>query len=334
MTDNNLLFYMWAFLNAKLLKKRTPLFIGWDITNRCNSDCKYCGITAQWPEELDTQKAMLLIDGLYSLGMKRINFGGGEPLLREDLGEIIDKCKRYNIFVTVITNGALFEKRSLWLKKADFVKISLDGPEDIHDDIRQRKGSYCEVIHAIEISKKLGIDIALNTTLSRYNLDCVDFILSLASDFDIPVKFQPVNNLLSGSKNIEDAICPQGQYVKIIEKLIQYKKTDYKNRIINSIAGLRYLKNYPAVSELACCAGLLLFRIDPAGNMYRCSGAADKPYPIGSDASPLVSRLKDVMSCMPVKGCKRCLCTASLELQLAYSGRPAAIKELLNNFWN
>ena len=84
-------------LKARLLRRRFPFAVAWHLTYRCNYNCKYCGIPSRAcpREELTTGEVLSTIDGLKKLGTKRIHFCGGECLLREDLGKIIDYCKEY-----------------------------------------------------------------------------------------------------------------------------------------------------------------------------------------------------------------------------------------------
>ena len=77
-----------SILKSKLLKKSSPLTVGWSLTNRCNHECKYCGIPNVKSNELTTEQIFSIIDELSELGTKIIQFTGGEPLLRDDIGKI------------------------------------------------------------------------------------------------------------------------------------------------------------------------------------------------------------------------------------------------------
>jgi Predicted Fe-S oxidoreductases len=125
------------FIYAKLFNKKTPLVIGWDLTYRCNFRCKYCGIpdSGNYPE-LSTEEVCSGIAQLRRMGTQRIHFGGGEVLLRDDLGEILALCRKNNITSAVLTNGFRFGERLADLQCADLVKISFDGDEPVHDELR------------------------------------------------------------------------------------------------------------------------------------------------------------------------------------------------------
>jgi len=94
-----------------VFKKRFPLAVGWNITYRCNLQCKYCGWWENRASELNTKDIIGLIKELAFLGTKFISFSGGEPLLREDLGDIIDFCKMKGIYVSINSNGTLVKEK-------------------------------------------------------------------------------------------------------------------------------------------------------------------------------------------------------------------------------
>ena len=57
-------------------------------------------------------------------------------MLREDIGAIIDYCKKKALHITINSNGFVLKEKLLSLKNADLVIMSLDGPEEVHDSIR------------------------------------------------------------------------------------------------------------------------------------------------------------------------------------------------------
>ncbi len=142
------LFVINSLLMARVFKKKTPLIVSWAITTRCNKSCAYCDIWNIKVKELETAHVFSLISELSRLGTRIIHFTGGEPLLREDIGMIIDCCSERGILTSINSNGSLMKQRIKELKNLNLVGLSLDGPEDVHDSIRG-KGSYGEVIAAL-----------------------------------------------------------------------------------------------------------------------------------------------------------------------------------------
>jgi len=103
---------------VSILKHRRPITVNLEITYRCNSNCKYCPTeklneknSQEIKKEMTTEQIFSMIDELSGIGMKRLAIGGGEPLLREDIGEIINYAKQKKIFTFISTNGILLPKK-------------------------------------------------------------------------------------------------------------------------------------------------------------------------------------------------------------------------------
>ena len=99
-----------SILNQRLFNKKIPLSVSWTLTNRCNKKCFYCNLPNITSKELTTKQTFSIIDELASLGTQRIGFTGGEPLLRKDIGEIINYSHSKGIFTGMVSNGSLVEK--------------------------------------------------------------------------------------------------------------------------------------------------------------------------------------------------------------------------------
>ena len=98
-------------LKSSILKKKTPLAVRLQLTDRCNLRCLYCDLWKNPRDELDTTKILNLLQELKVAGTKRISLSGGEPLLREDIGDIIEFAKKLDISVSMNSNGSLVKKK-------------------------------------------------------------------------------------------------------------------------------------------------------------------------------------------------------------------------------
>ncbi len=147
-------------LKIKYLGQRYPLIVTWPITNRCNLRCRYCEEWKKAGDEMSTEEIKELITELKELGTVRISLSGGEPLVREDIGEIIDFIKENDMSVVLTSNGTLVPEKIEEIKNADVVKLSIEGEKAIHDRIRG-EGSFENVIKAagtITQIKQIGTD--------------------------------------------------------------------------------------------------------------------------------------------------------------------------------
>src|SRR3989338_71832 len=256
-----------AILKAKISNKRIPLLVSWEITKRCNARCKYCNIWNDASGELDTKQVFSIIEELIRMGTRVIHFTGGEPLLREDIGVILDYCHKKKISTSINSNGLFVPLKINEIKRLHLLGISLDGPKEIHDRIRGR-GSYAGAIAAIAAARDKGIKLRLLTVLSRVNLDSVDFILSKAAEFNAPVIFQPATDCLLGGEAKNPIASDPARYKQVIKELIlKRRKTRY---IANSISGLKFLHLWPKMKKIRCLALLISCRIQSDGRVYIC----------------------------------------------------------------
>ena len=311
-----------VIIKSKLFNKKVPLAVGWAITNRCNYQCKYCRRWKKKTKELSTKQIFLIIDQLKQLGCQRIVFTGGEPLLRGDIGLIVNYCKEKDLTVGINSNGSLFRKRINELKNIDSLTLSLDGPEKINDLLRV-KGSYKNVIDAIETARKNNINVSLTTVISKLNIGYLKDILKIAEKYDILVYFQPVSMIYDYSK-VKELKCPFDKYKKLIDELITLKKKGNK-QIGNSLPGLRHLRNWPKPKKINCAAGIIRCRIEPNGDIYPCGrliGKINPPNCVSCGFNGAFNRLKKLK-------CNNCWCFNDVELNLAYSLNISTIKNLL-----
>lgn len=317
------LFCINAILKARIFKKSTPLLVSWAITARCNRNCKYCDIRNIKIKELETGRVLSLIAELSQLGTKIIHFTGGEPLLREDIGMIIDYCSERGILTSINSNGSLMEQRIKELKNLNLAGLSLDGPEEVHDYIRG-KGSYREVMAAIALAKNIGINVRIHTVLSKLNLRHIDFLLNKAKELGAPILFQPSTALLLGG-NQDNLLSPgEKEYREAIEYLIiQKRKNEY---IGHSISGLKFLYNWPHPKKIWCLARLISARIESDGSVDICFRNQFKL----KQSSPDDIIFRESFNSLPFLYCDQCCCSSSVELNCALSLNLDAVF----NTWN
>jgi MoaA/NifB/PqqE/SkfB family radical SAM enzyme len=326
-------------LKIKLLGERIPLVVTWPITNRCNFRCKYCERWKWKTKELSTSQVFKIIDELKKLGTIRISLSGGEPLVREDIGQIIDYAKSKGISVVLTSNGSLVSQKIDKIKNLDLLKLSVEGKEEVHDKIRRKK-SFKKVLEAADSAQKQGIKFVFNSVLTSYNLDQINFLLSLAEKYKTGVRFTALNLAHAGEARIKPLYPNAKDYQGAIERLILAKKK--KRPVLNSFAGLEYFKSWPKPQPLQCFAGRAFAHLSAEGKLYPCVILEGKIK--GKDVLKLgLSRtFKGLPApihlegeiCRHLRGepgqerCPGCWCTGTLELNLLLGLKPRAIWNL------
>lgn len=143
----------------------------WEITTKCNLNCKHCLINHHPKKELSTEDCFLIIDLLRKLGCKQLNFTGGEALIKKDFFKILDYSNKKRIINNLFTNGTQINKKNInYLKRyISYIGVSLEGMEKENDFVRG-KGSYNKTINAIKLLNKVKIPFAIYLTLNKKNI--------------------------------------------------------------------------------------------------------------------------------------------------------------------
>ncbi len=170
--------------------QRPPVVI-WNLLRRCNLTCKHCYATSAdspFRNELGTTEALRVIDDLRDAGVRVLILSGGEPLLRHDLFELAAYAREQGFFVALSSNGTLIDADTIERVAAarfDYVGISIDGLQDVHDAWRQMPGSFAKAMHAVQLCRQHGIRVGLRTTLTRDNHPQLPAILDLMREHDV-----------------------------------------------------------------------------------------------------------------------------------------------------
>ena len=156
-----------------IMRQVGPLFIlPWRCTQSCTSNCLHCGFasTPFAADRLGTKETMGIIDEIYDFGATFLGIGGGEPLLRKDLPELIAYAKKVGLNVSLITNGYFVDDETLdsLVRHGVRISVSIDGRKEINDLIRG-PGAYEKAVSAIENTSKLGLLDCLVATLANVN---------------------------------------------------------------------------------------------------------------------------------------------------------------------
>jgi MoaA/NifB/PqqE/SkfB family radical SAM enzyme len=321
----NLIKFFPYVLHAKLFKRKKPLAVSWALTYKCNSRCEYCRLSSLKKEELDTSEVLSLLDQLNLAGTRFVSFTGGEPLLREDIDEIIERAVLLGIKISVNSNGKLVSDKIGAIKKISLLRISLDGPKPINDSIRG-PGSFDKAINAIETAKGIGINVEINTVISKINAGYISEVINLAEKMGVKVSFQPATHFIFRQK-LPNPISPSmEEYRAAINFLIDNKKQGC-DIIANTFPGLKYLYNWPQTKEIQCSAGLLSCRIEPDGTLFACGWIPILDEKDGINLRKISFARAFHLAKAP--DCSGCWCDACVEFNLLTSFNPIVFLKIL-----
>ncbi len=178
----------------------SPRLVDWALTPKCNLHCRHCrGMAA---DELPTDVARKVIDGIAALQPPWVIVEGGEPLLRTDLFELLELMRNRQLEVHLISNGMLLDPRILSTLKGLGVRVmvSIDGATAAtYEDIRGG-ASFETVVRNARRYAAEGLLEALNFTIMKTNYEEIPGLFELARSIGAPkitfIGFKPCHGYL------------------------------------------------------------------------------------------------------------------------------------------
>jgi len=317
-------------LRHRLFGTRVPLNVMLAVTDRCTNRCAYCRIPELGRPDPPLEKLLDLIRQMHRAGAWRIGLWGGEPLIRNDIAQIVGAAKEQGMYVTLDTNAALIDKRMDAVTMCDHVIVAYDGDKQAHEANRCA-GSHVQALHALETLPS-KVDTWTITVLTKNNLDQVDHILDLAEQLGFFCTFQVVHHNTVLGAPVDDFMPDQHALRETIGHLID--RLENGARIASSRAYLEYLRAWPdfrepkrtrPVGDLDCLAGDLFCNVDVDGKMYPCSllvGTIQAPNAFDLGFAPAFARLDR-------NGCAACNASCYVEYNHLFALRPAVIQSWL-----
>lgn len=255
---------------------KRPLVVSYEVTLSCNCNCCHCELGGVIKNEKQLQPAEY---GrlTQTLNPPVVQISGGEPLLRKDILDIVKAIKQSDRlpYLILVTNGVLLnESNYLQLYEAGVnqFSVSLDFPDERHDDFRRHRGLYKHLEQTLPQLAKFGYrDIILNTAITRANLGDILSLAQKARDWNISISYSAYTVLRTGNK---DYCIDSEEDLKVLRQtisgLIELKKQT--NHVINSKAILLDTLRYFEQGYMPNCkAGIRFFVVMPDGNFVPCS---------------------------------------------------------------
>jgi len=242
---------------------RFPLHALWEVTQRCPLRCRHCYLGGEHePAELDTSEGKDLLGQMAGLGVMFLVITGGEPLLREDLFDLVDEALRLGFAWKILTTGTLLdEKRAQRLadRHPMNVDISLHGLEETHDALTRVPGSFRAATRAMKMLVGLGVRVRAKMNLTPGGLEDLPALRELCADMGV-------------SLSIAAAILPTfgGERVDGSLRVSDGELADYYASCYKSEAGRFGEHRLFEQDELLCNAGRSAFAVSPRGDVRAC----------------------------------------------------------------
>lgn len=271
---------------AKYLTTRTPVFVSIVLNDRCNLRCSYCysnvnnRYDSRHPEGFSKQEIFDMVDELYCMGTRLIFLLGGEPLLHEHIGEIVDHIVEKGMMLHIITNGTLIKKKLRQIKKAHYLCVSLDGPGE-YNDFYRGKGTYAVIMDNIKAALAENLRVRIHPVLTKGSINILPDLIKICQELKIMMTYSPANYL--GETDFPDFKITDQEYKVFWQELIRMKKQGAP--IANSLYALRKVVEWPIphhafitgeqaerchYDPVLCASGHTYCAIDSSGVMFNC----------------------------------------------------------------
>lgn len=311
-------------IKARCTRAKFPHAIQLNITFRCNQRCAYCEIYQDKRYEMTTQEIQRMIDEFAGLGTSRLSLTGGEPLLREDLAEVVGHARKRGMFVSVATNGSLVPDKIGDMTEVSNVNMTLDGLEATHDQQRG-KGNFKKVLTALELVKKKKIPVYVNMVITKNNHTQVEDVLRIVKSLDIKILIQPVfyaEQSHAGSiEKYQNTKYEDSDMIETLDQLIRLKEKGDPSIMLSKRYYKKVRESIIHNTPIKCCYGGMLYcTISPDGRVGPCNlFARDMRLLNGNE----VGFEKALMN-MPDVGCEGCI-SSFIDFDDLYALKPDVI---------
>jgi AdoMet-dependent heme synthase len=256
-----------------------PLIISWNVTRECNMKCSHCYISAtdkKLQNELSTKEAKKLIDQIAEVSHPLLVLSGGEPLLRDDIYELIRYGTSKGLKMGLGSNGSLIDGEVAdKLKEAGVATVSISLDSNIaaqHDEFRGVAGSWKKAVDAITALRKRGVLMQVNTTVTQQNYNQIDDIMTFVESLGVE-NFHLFFLVPTGRGTKMADISPE-KYEEMI-KVTFAKTAKHKLNVKPSCAPqfMRIAKDMGLDMRQwirGCIAGMYYCRIYPNGDITPC----------------------------------------------------------------
>ena len=234
-----------------------PYVVSWNLTYRCNLACEHCYLDAGGAplvgtenfadrSELGTEECFKVIDDIAAFAPECLTIlTGGEPLLRRDILEIVQRAAARGLWVVVGTNGVRITEnlaRRLADAGARGLSLSLDALDpDRHDRFRKVRGAWQNTVEGAAILNRTGLPFIVQTTAGAHNLGELDAIADFAHD-RLAAKVWNLYFLVPTGRGQFVSDMTPAQYDDVLASLYRIQRKYSGRMLVNAKCAPHYIK--------------------------------------------------------------------------------------------
>jgi pyrroloquinoline quinone biosynthesis protein E len=258
-----------------------PYWLLAELTYRCPLHCAFCYNPLNYDavrQELSTGEWVDVLRQARALGAVQLGFSGGEPLVRDDLEELVAEARRLGFYSNLITSGVgLTETRIAALKDAglDHIQLSFqDSTRELNDFLSSTK-TFELKLKVAKLIKQYDYPMVMNCVLHRYNLPHVGKIIEMALDLGAEYLELANTQYYGWAMKNRDQLMPTLDQVREAERVV----AGYRERIGDRCKLLFVVPDYFEDRPKACMSGWgqVFLGVAPDGLALPCHNARDLP---------------------------------------------------------
>ena len=268
--------------NEKVNDIKPPLWVLLELTHKCPLECTYCYNQldfANTKDEMIKEDWFRVMEEVRELGAVQLGISGGEPLLNKDIVEIVEKASELGFYTNLITSGVGAPEGIIGkLKDAGLKTVQLgiqSHDKDTMTLVTNHKGAYEQKLKIAKEIKDAGLQLIVNTCITRQNIHQVGEIIEFA-DETLDADYLEIANIQYygwALQNVNALLPNKEQLTKAKEVTDKYrsKKKDMKAFFV--------VPDYFADRPKACMNGLgtTFLTINPDGMALPCNTANTMP---------------------------------------------------------
>ena len=216
-----------------------PLWLLAEVTYRCPLHCVFCYnpldfAKTERTDELSTTDWLRVLREARALGAVQCGFSGGEPLMRDDLEELIAEAHRLGYYTNLLTSGVgLTKERAAALKAAglDHVQLSFqDSTRELNDFLSHTRTFQLKQ-EVGETIKALGWPMVMNVVIHRLNIDHIDRIIAMADALGAEYLELANSQYYSWAHLNRDHLLPTGEQIRRAEAVTDESRVKVADRM-------------------------------------------------------------------------------------------------------
>ncbi len=206
----------------------------------------------------------------------------------------------------------------------DFLIVSIDSNDALHDEIRGVRGIREKAVEGINTYKSQNskTKIIINCTISKLNVSKIKKLVELSKDLDVLIAFEPMEVICGYNEHL---VPTNEELSTVFSEIIKYKKSGYK--IVNSI---QYMKNFAHKKRYVCHAPKVYISVDAHGNIFSCGenfwGNINE-----TNFNEIFRSLEFKRFCKLSEKCNKCNVSCVIESSFAYKLDPLFMLDKLKN---